>query len=176
MMAPRRRPQRGRDPVVGHLHLGAQGPQGVDVEVNRPASQLIAAYSGHERLAGEVQERAEQQHRDAVEPAEGQRHRRIHLGGRRDGQRRTGSLHAGAHRRQDAGGDVDVADFGHVGDGAGPLPEDGGDHVLGDGVLGAPDLDLTTERTGRFDEPGVRHAVQGSPRVARFWTFGKCGA
>ena len=57
--------------LVGHLHLGAQGPQGVDVEVNRPASQLIAADSGHEGLAGEVQERAEQQHRDAVEPAEG---------------------------------------------------------------------------------------------------------
>ncbi len=78
-----------------------------------------------------------------------------------DGQRGTGSLDAGAHGRQDAGGDVDVADFGDVGDGAGPLPEDGGDHVLGDGVLGAPDLDLAAERTGRFDEPGVRHAVPG---------------
>ncbi len=73
----------GRDALVGHLHLGAQGAQGVDVEVHRPAPELVAADSRHERLAGEVQERAEQQHRDAVEPAEGQRHRRIDLCGRR---------------------------------------------------------------------------------------------
>ena len=85
-------------------------------------------------------------------------------------------LHADAERPQDVGGDVDVADLGHVGDGAGPVAQDGGDHVLGDRVLGAPNLDLAAERTGRFDEPGVRHAVQGSPRVARFRTFGKGGA
>ena len=73
----------------------------------------------------------------------------------------SGSLHAGPDGREDAGGDVDVADVGDVGDGARPVAEDGRDHVLGDRVLRSPDLHLATERTGRFDQPGVRHAQPG---------------
>ena len=60
----------GGDALVGHLDLGAQRAQRVDVEVDRPAAELIAADPGHERLAGQVQQRPEQQHGNPVEAAE----------------------------------------------------------------------------------------------------------
>ena len=63
------------------------------------------------------------------------------------------------HTRTDgpeyAGGDLDVAHFGHVGDGARPLPKKGRHHVLGHGVLGAVDLHVADQGPVGLDEPCV---------------------
>ena len=69
----------GRDALVGHLDLGAEGPQGLDVEVDGPAAELVAADAWHEGLAGQMQQGPEQQHGNPVEPAERQRNRRVDL-------------------------------------------------------------------------------------------------
>ena len=50
----------GPDPLVGHLYLRAQGLEGLDVEVDRPPADPVAANQGHERFAREVQQRTEQ--------------------------------------------------------------------------------------------------------------------
>ena len=62
---------------------------------------------------------------------------------------------AGADRPQDPRGDLDVAHVGDVGDRARPLAQDGGDHVLGNGVLGAVNLHVADERAVGLYEPCV---------------------
>ena len=75
---------------------------------------------------------------------------------------RSRPLDRGADGGQDARGDVDVTDFGNVGDGARAVAEDGGHHVLGHCVLGPSNLDLASQRAGRFDQPGVGHRAKAT--------------
>ena len=64
----------GADALVGHLDLGAEGLERLDVEVDRAPAYPVAADHGHKSFARQVQQRAEQQHGDPVEPAERKRH------------------------------------------------------------------------------------------------------
>jgi hypothetical protein len=61
----------------------------------------------------------------------------------------------GPDRAEDPGGYLDVAHVGDVGDRARPLAQDGGDHVLGNGVLGAVNLHVASERAVGLYEPSV---------------------
>ena len=58
MRVPRSRVGLGVDAVVADLDLGAHRAQRLDVEVDRPAADGVAADQRHERLAGQVQQRA----------------------------------------------------------------------------------------------------------------------
>ena len=66
----------GGDAVGLDLDLGAHLLQRGDVEVDRAPPDAVAADERDERLVGPVQERAEQQDRDPVEPGELERHAR----------------------------------------------------------------------------------------------------
>ncbi len=73
---PRSRPAtRGGDAVGLDLDLGAHLLQRGDVEVDRAAPDAVAADERDERLVGPVEERAEQQDRDPVQPGELERAR-----------------------------------------------------------------------------------------------------
>ena len=65
-----------RDALRLHLHLGAHLLEGADVEVDRAAPDAVAADERHEGLVGPVQQRPEEQDRDAVEPGELEGHAR----------------------------------------------------------------------------------------------------
>ena len=54
------------DAVVALVHDGAELPQDVEVEVDRPVADVAAAQVGDERLAEPVQQRAAEQDRDAA--------------------------------------------------------------------------------------------------------------
>ena len=118
------------------------------------APDAVAADERHERLVGAVEERPEQQDRDAVEAGELERHPRRGLRGGDHRDRAAVDHHLEADRPQDVGGDADVADRRGVGDGRRRVRHEGGDHVLGDGVLGAR-------------PPGRRPAAARSARCAR---------
>jgi hypothetical protein len=134
------------------------------VEVDGPAADLVAAHQGHEGLAGAVQQRPQQQDRDAVEAAERERH----LGGdalvglHRDGTGGLVVIDADAERAEDVGGDGHVADLGDLADDARALAQDRRHHVLGDGVLRPRHPHLAAERTRGLDAPGGIAGVTGS--------------
>ena len=73
------------DPLGLHLHLGAHLLEGADVEVDRAPSDAVAADQGHERLVGTVEQRAQEEDRDPVEPGELERHPGVRLGDGSDG-------------------------------------------------------------------------------------------
>ena len=155
MMAPRRRRAARPYAVVGDVDLGAEGFQGLDVEVDGPAADAVAAHHGHESLARQVQQRPQHEHRDAVEAGEGKGDLRLGLLRGSDLQPAVLLGDPGADGPQDVRRDLDVADLGDVGDGARPVPQDGGHHVLGDGVLGAVDLDVADQGPVGLDVPLV---------------------
>ena len=124
-----------------------------------PAADAVAAHHGHESLAREVQQRPEHEHRDAVEAAERKRDLGLGLLGGGDLELAVLLGHPRTDGSQDVRRDLDVADLGDVGDGARPVPQDGGHHVLGHGVLGAVHLDVTDQGAVGLDEPFVGHGV-----------------
>ena len=73
IMAPFSRRQRAGS-LVGDLDFGTEGVERLDVEVDGPAADAVAANHGHESLAGQVQQRPEQEHWYPVETAERQGH------------------------------------------------------------------------------------------------------
>nr|BFE88949.1 hypothetical protein GCM10020093_115500 [Planobispora longispora] len=82
------------------------------MEVDRPPSDGVAADQRHERLARQVQQRAEHQDGDAVEARERGGHVGVDLRPLLDDDLARGDLHIDAQRAQHLRGD---ADFAHVG-------------------------------------------------------------
>ena len=149
----------GGDPGRPVGDLGAEGLERVDVEVDRPPPDGVAADQRDERLAGQVQQRAEHQDRDAVEAGEGLGDSRSYLapGGDRDLAVLPADVEAGRlqHRRRD----VHVAHLRGVADDAGAVAQHRCHHVLGHGILGAAHGDVPAQRPRWFNYPRLRHAV-----------------
>ena len=154
-MAPLQPPATGPDPLIGDLDLGAEGLEGLDVEIDGPTADPVAAHQRYERFPGQVQQRPEQEDGYPVEPAEGKRYLWLGLFGRGDLELAVTLFHARPDGPQYPRRDLDVAHFGHVGDGARPFPQQGGDHVLGHRVLGAIHLHVADQGTIGLDEPCV---------------------
>jgi hypothetical protein len=125
------------------------------VKVDRPLADAVAADQRYERLVVAVEERPHQQDRDAVEPDELQRHLGLGSGRGLDRDAIAPDLDADPQGREDVGSDPHVADLGRVGDRAGLGSQHGGDHVLGDGVLGAAHPHLADQRAVGLDAPGL---------------------
>ena len=127
----------------------------LDVEVDRPAPDAVAADQRHERLVGPVEQRAEQQDRDAVEAGELERHprRAAPACGTTVIEPPSMSTSRPIERRMSAvmptsptAGALVIVD-GRVG-------HQGGDHVLGDRVLGTRHPDVAPQGSAGLDVPG----------------------
>ena len=125
MRVPRSRPRQASGDAVGlHLHLGAHLLERRHVEVDGAAPDAVAADEGHEGLVGPMEQGAEQQDRDAVEPGELERHAGGRLGHGDHGDGVALDHHLEPDRPEDVGGDAHIAHVGGIGDGGGGVGQE----------------------------------------------------
>ncbi len=143
----------GLDDVVGHVDLGAEGAERVEVEVQGPPTDGVSAREGHDHVTEPVQQGADHEDRYAVEARVPDGHGAgVHPAGV-DGHAVALLGDAGADRGQHARGDLDVPHPGGVEDPAGRVGQQRGHHQLGDGVLRARHLHLALQGSGGLHLP-----------------------
>ncbi|GMA34409.1 hypothetical protein GCM10025876_06130 [Demequina litorisediminis] len=156
--------RRGEVQAVGPLlDLRAELLQDVEVEVDGTVADAAAAQVGDDRLADAVQQGSAQEDRDAARAGMLGDLERVGRGEvARVGVKDAGLdvvVHGGAVEAQQGGHHLDVADLRHVAQRGRGGAKEGGDHRLGDEVLGTAHVDLATERAPAMDTDGVGHGV-----------------
>ena len=150
-----RHPDAARE-LVDH---GAELAQHLEVVVDRAVADAAAAEVGDERLAQAVQQRPAEQDRDAagagvrVDVGHVRRLDRAGVEQELALLRAVGDLDA--VDLEEAADDPDIADVRDVPQHARALAQDGGDHRLGDEVLGSAHLDAALERDAAVDRDAV---------------------
>src|SRR5690606_29043724 len=159
----------GEHAVLADLHVGAHRAQRVHVEVDRPPPDRVAADQRHERLPRQVEQRAEHEDRNAVQPGERVGHPGPDLRPALDPDLRLADLDVDAERLQHGRGYADLAHIRGVLDAALPVAQHGGDHVLGNRVLRPPDHDVAAKRARGFYHPDLlfNHEVSLTGRYHR---------